>query len=93
MEPILPRAELEAMYQRILARQIAPPDADEAAADGAGERLQQRRLAAAMGLTLRRAAHLPARSGFNLLAGGHRALPALLAPVGGRGQSGLALAL
>jgi len=89
----LPRAELEAMYQRILARQIAPPDADEAAADGTGERLQQRRLAAAMGLTLRRAAHRPPDPESNyLLAGTVRSLPYshLWA---GRGQSGLALAL
>jgi len=83
----LPRAELEAMYARILAGQIAPPDADEAAADGAGERLQQRRLAAAMGLTLRRAAR-PPDPDVCLLNGGHRATPASLAPVGGRGQSG-----
>lgn len=53
-EPILPPEELEAMYRRILERQIMPPDAGEdSPAAGGGERLQQRRLAATMGLTLR----------------------------------------
>ena len=43
------------MYQQILERQIAPPDAagEEALAGFGGERLQQRRLAATLGLTLR----------------------------------------
>ena len=54
-EPILAAEELRAMYQRILERQIAPPDAagEDAPAGGGGERLQQRRLAATLGLTLR----------------------------------------
>lgn len=62
--PILAREDLEAMHQRILESEIAPPDGDSGpvgtkgprAAAGPGERgkrsaAQGARLAAAMGLT------------------------------------------